>query len=466
MRKTIVDESNTNITDNSKKRLSPLICCALLFFLALLPRLIYSSNVLDQYERLPGKARNSYNIGYNTNDTPSYLKPAGYLLKGQLAKAVDPLRPIGYPLLVAVTNLNPPTLLTIQAILMSIIPACTYLLVLLFTRSNFLGITSGLLSCLSPTGIALGSLIMADALFSVLFSIIFLTLAYGVYIGSLRLIVVSAFTSGAAILVKPILIFWPIVSVLLFVLLIRTRTGTGEGNYDTLNLFSKYWKHILILFITPFLISTSWAGLNYSLNGVFSVSTIGSLTMRIYLANHVEEWAIAGQRPTGNTLLNKMSILRKRFASLSHGDKNKISRKESYSIIKKYPLKSVQVLVDDALRNYMAGWDYFSRQLPLSKEKNGRLFWFISRWESKIKIIALFPLFFAPFISLLACKVKPSHESQQLRYFLFANSLVFLYFFICAGVTFWTGPRILYPVEIIIISSVLSLFYQLRLTIK
>ena len=49
--------------------------------------------------------------------------------------------------------------------------------------------------------------------------------------------------------------------------------------------------------------------------------------------------------------------------------------------------------------------------------------------------------------------VNPSPYERRLVSILFAMTLTFLYFLTLSGTTFWTGPRIVYPAEILEIST-------------
>ena len=434
-----------------KKKLNPFIYCSLLFFLALFLRLFYGYFVLANFAKLTLQEQNSFEIGYYTSDSPGYLEPARNLLEGNFVGAVSLARPIGYPVLLAIAGLDATVIIIIQALLLSVIPICTFLIVLLCTGNSPAGFAAGLISCISPTGVALGALIMSDALFSVLFSMLFIALAYGANRGSLQLIFFSAFLSGIAILVKPVLIFWPGVSIVIYYLFIRGERGLGTA-VGGLYKYKKYWKEPLILFLVPLSICITWAGVNYSYNGFFTVSTIGSDTIRIYLATKVEAWENTGKRPSGKFIGAKQKILRDRLAKLPNGERQQIVYEETLAIIKKYPARTIKVLLENAIGNYLRGWNLFRYQLSLSQEKLGRFFRFVYRVESMIKKVVLLPFLFAPLIAFAVSKVRHIQNTQQLVKFLYAMFLSFFYFFVLSGITFWTGPRILYPTETLIIS--------------
>jgi hypothetical protein len=59
----------------------------------------------------------------------------------------------------------------------------------------------------------------------------------------------------------------------------------------------------------------------------------------------------------------------------------------------------------------------------------------------------------APFVALIAVRVDPSPSDRRLVSTLFAMTLTFICFLAMSGTTFWTGPRIVYPAEILEIST-------------
>jgi hypothetical protein len=123
---------------------------------------------------------------------------------------------------------------------------------------------------------------------------------------------------------------------------------------------------------------------------------------------------------------------------------------ESIAIFEKYPTQAIKAFVDNALENAIGGWDYFSRQLPFSKEQLITL-WKISKWESRLRRIALLMILFADSLRPIywhdALMVNPSPYERRLVSVFFAMTLTFLYFLALSGTTFWTGPRIIYRVK-------------------
>jgi hypothetical protein len=123
------------------------------------------------------------------------------------------------------------------------------------------------------------------------------------------------------------------------------------------------------------------------------------------------------------------------------------------AIFKKYPTQTIKTFLEDAKENAVGGWDHFPRQLPFSQQRLGRVLARISGLESRLRKVALLIIFFAPFIGLVAVRVNPYPYERRLVSMLFAMMLTFLCFLTLSGTTFWTGPRLLYPAEILEISA-------------
>jgi hypothetical protein len=429
------------------------ICCILLFFFALGLRLVYCNIVLEQFSQLPAAEQTSYEMGYLTFDSPGYLELAVNLINGRIAQAVSLIRTIGYPAFLALLGTNPTAILDAQALLLSLIPVCTFLLVSMLTEKKLLGFAAGLVSSISPSGIAISSLVMSDALFASLFAVLFTALVYGTLRNSLSWIMFSAILSGLALLVRPFLLLWPLVAVIVSALIVKFQDWSRNPLQCWLQTDKSHRTQMLVLFFVPVVFMISWAEVNHAENGTFTISIIGDLTLREYLATKAEEWGMAGHRPTFSAVKQNQFNLRKRLGALTIQEQARTFLPESIAIFEKYPTQTIKAFVDDALDNATDGWNYFERQLPFSQQELGQVISKISNWESRLRKIALLLILFAPLIGVVALMVNPSPYERRLVSILFAMTLSFLYFLTLSGTTFWTGPRIVYPAEILEIST-------------
>src|SRR5215472_9706647 len=137
-----------------KRTISIISYSASLFLVGLAGRLLYCEETLRQLKFANLPIDLSYSIGYLTPDSHEYLALATNLLTGRFTEAISLTRPIGYPAFLALMGTKPAAILVAQAILLSFIPVCTFVLVNLLTRSTLVGFLAGLVSCTSPTGLA------------------------------------------------------------------------------------------------------------------------------------------------------------------------------------------------------------------------------------------------------------------------------------------------------------------------
>jgi hypothetical protein len=364
-------------------------------------------------------------------------------------------RPIGYPAFLALLGTNPTAALYVQALLLSIIPICTFLLIRLLTENNILGFAGGLVSTISPTGIAIGSFVLSDALFASLFAVVFTAMVYGTLHQSLRWIFVSAIISGFAILVRPILLFWPVVAVTISTLIATFQNGSQTGLGCWLKTDKSRCTQMLVLFLVPTIFIILMSGANYAKNGIFTVSIIGNRALREYLAIRSEEWGIAGHLPLSDAVRRNRNVVRKRYETMTPEERAHAFLPESIAIFKKYPLQTIKAFFEDAQENSVGANHYFWSQLPFMQHE--QFFSRVSALEARLRSIAVIMTLLGPFISVFAIRVNPSQDVRRLVPMIFAMSITFLYFLILSGITFWQGPRIMYPTEILEITTAATL---------
>lgn len=255
--------------------------------LAALLRVIFVLGVLASARTTPpDKLWNGYPTGYLTNDSPTYLEPARQALRGNFAAIGSLERPPGYPAFLAILGASPAPVLLVQALLGAVTVGVGALLAYLFTGHARLSAGAALVLAVSPTGIGLTGLIMADLLLGAVFAGAFLLLVASVRYRRPAWLYAAGLLFGLGAMVKPILFVWAPCG-----LLVAWLAGGGRTRFVPVR--------SLALFVgLEVLPGALWAARNYARDGVLTVSSVGPRTARLYLASkiHPEGAAALGER--------------------------------------------------------------------------------------------------------------------------------------------------------------------------
>jgi 4-amino-4-deoxy-L-arabinose transferase-like glycosyltransferase len=407
---------------------------AVLFAVALLIRLLFVAEVLDDVSRLPPHLQQSDRTGYLTPDSRSYLDLAGTITRGGLLEAGSLSRPPGYPLFLWACGSSPRCVLGSQAIVGATIPVLTFALCLLTVGNLRSSALAGALAALSPTGIGLTGLVLADLLVAALFVASLVLIAVGARRDELRWVLLAGVVTGLAGLVKPVLGLWPGASVAVWWLL---RRSAGKA----LDL-----RAAAALVAVPLLMFSAWASRNQLREGVFALSEIGPRTVRLYWAVVTEAVGRSRGVPLTAAIHDEQSAIRARLSTLDGRSRMRVYRTESLEILRKDPGTALAVFMLNIYRPGVEGWDQFPRQLPLSSGLVDRLRW-VTRAESVARRAIRWLGILGFFAGLAALRRSSTAETRRLVNSLLALWIPFVYVTLSAGVTFWTGPRIVYPVE-------------------
>ena len=230
-----------------------------------------------------------------------------------------------------------PGILFAQALIGTSIPIATVLLVNAMTRSKLASFVAGLVSALSPTGNGLVGILLADLLFAAAFVVSFLLLYYSIAVNRQLLSYGAGVGFGISALIKPIVVFWPILSVLIWFLLAKSAHQPVR------------WKHVFIFVFLQLTFLVAWSTRNYIVENSFTLSTIGSQNLRYYVAPRVEEWARAGRFPSSDAIKHNREILHSRdsadLAAKSASSAHIAQRQlvESFAIFQRHPWTTIRV---------------------------------------------------------------------------------------------------------------------------
>ncbi len=414
-----------------------LAAVAIIFVVAALPRLLFVREVIADWKRLEPELRQSDSIAFLDPDSGSYMRLAKRILDANPLGAVSLRRPPGYPFFLALLGAQPERVLWAQALLGAFIAPCVLILAYVITRSVFLGLAAGLLSALSPTGIGVAALIMSDLLLAALFALGLLALLLAARAHGSWLLVVAGAFFGLATLTKPILLFWSPVALLVFWLF----CGSGRLRVRP--------AAIALFFGLQLAPPLTWSAANYVVHGAFSYSDAGALTARTYWGARAEAWIEAGEPPSAGQIRKKVQQAWQRAGSskLSETEKIRQYREETRNLIREHPSEMARAFFVNADEQTRRGWNLFKRQLPLKPEVAQRLAPLV-RLEGKareyVRWLLVLLILGLPLLWALGTSARSSADLMGVL----ALTVAWLYFVVASGITFWTGPRILYPVQL------------------
>ncbi len=430
------------------------------FLCALALRLVFINELLQQNASLFKDLNADPQAGFLTNDSGAYINMAENFFHGYFGPAANNaalLRTPGYPAFCAPfysLGLAPAGILIAQATLAAGIPVLTLLLVHLFTGSILLAGCAGFLSAVSPTGIGLGGLIMSDMLLAVVLIAALYCLCRGAIKAQENLILLSGLLFSAAFLVKPILVFWPVCMIVLYYLLCRAAVNKPN------------WKKLAIAIVIQLAVIGMWCTRNYVYDNVFTPSSVTAANLHNYMRPRVEEWVKAGALPSGRAVRNNKSNALQKLMRQTSGrpskEKLQALNAAAMKVFKAYPLTTAKVILQNTKENMLSGWDYFPRQLPRSSQMKRTLL-DAARKESVFREFSL-PVVLVLFPYLALIMVFKNTEEHRKNFFAAAAlGITYSYFALLAGTTFWTGSRIMYPVECILILLICMALQQARL---
>jgi hypothetical protein len=372
------------------------------------------------------------------------------------------LRTPGYPLYYALFEYSataPVSILWSQVVVGACIPVLAALLTFMIVRKFTASIITGILCSISTSSIFLTGEIMVDLLFAFVFILGFCLLYFG--IAHLRKLPVLAagMIFGLSSLIKPTTIIWPFYSLLIYYFL--SKASKVKIRYD-----------ILILFVSiQILIITGWSLRNYSTERIFTLSTIGIQTLRHYLSVEVNELAKGENSPS--TIINSIRDEQKRLrrevqfalaAGTSLKKLNDTQYNESFNILFSNFYLTYICYKRNITENISGPdlWPFYSDKLPKQSFMYKLLPLLTSFNYYLLRIIYIG-------ILLLVCGLpwfRKLYEHELLQHHFYTSLaliLTYLYFALISGVTFWTGPRIIYPAEfaLFILSVIIGrcLFY-------
>ena len=397
-----------------------------------------------------------------THLAQNIAKQKCYAQNNVYSRYLSVLRTPGYPLFYALfeyCGTAPVAILWSQVVIGACIPIFVALMAFMITKKLSAGAIAGFLSAISTPSIFLAGEIMADLLFAVVFIIGFFLLYYGILYLKKMTIIVAGLVFGLSSLIKPTTIIWPFYSIAVYYFL-------SKANKLNVKL------DILLLFVAvQVAIIGGWSLRNYYTARIFSLSTIGVQTLRHYLAVEVNEVAKRENSPPTivDSIRNEQKRLRKQVQfALNTGTTisqlHEIQFNESLNILFSNLYLAYICYKRNITENISSPnlWKFYSDKLPQQSLPNKFLPLLVplNNFLTKIFFIG---------IILHLCSLPwllKSNKNERLKrhfYTSLALILTYLYFALISGITFWTGPRIVYPAEFtlfILIATIGNCFFH------
>lgn len=422
---------------------------AIIFLLALVPRLALVHQTIHQHPangpagaftdiagdsgQYMALARNFVQLGHFADDRPTGRK------EGTTYFAL--LRPPIYPLYCAVFEKLgcPAGILWGQAILGAVGSAMIAWPARTICRSNVAAAIAGGCSALSPTGIGLAGLVLADLPFAVVF-VAGLIVLWRAGASRIWLWHLAGAIFGVTCLIKPVGLYWPFVMPLVAILFLRSAAREVP------------WRHVLGASATAITILLAWAAHNRVSHGVFAVSTVDAQNLRYYLSPIAEEWAKAGDSPTAR------DVRANRTAVMSRDDLDRRKQpaadmvrrqwSEGLAIVRAHPKETWNAYWDSVDRQLASSFDHFELEMPAGGFVHDALRSIEKLTDTNGAYWTCVVLMIVPLVlPWLTHKTRRDPSWRSRAFAAPALWITFLYFAHFVGTTTGTGSRILYPAE-------------------
>jgi len=212
------------------------------------------------------------------------------------------LRTPGFPVFYALFEYfgtAPVSLFWTQVVVGACIPVIAALLAFMIIKKFSASIVTGFLSSISTSSIFLTGAIMVDLLFAFVFIVGFFLLYFGIVHLKKIPILIAGLVFGICSLIKPTTIIWPLYSILIYFFL--SKANKASIKYD-----------ILIIFVmVQIAIVAGWGLRNFHTERIFTLSTIGTQTLRHYLSVEVIE--LGKEKNSPSTIIKSIKSEQKRL---------------------------------------------------------------------------------------------------------------------------------------------------------
>lgn len=295
-------------------------------------------------------------------DAPTYIAPARSLLRlgsfreyGDAASPPMHSRTPGYPLFLAahyaIFGVQHASVLVTQALLGAATALVVYTLARRWLSDEPPAALVGLLACITPAGIVVVGIPIADLVFYALFALGLLAFTEGIRIARRRWMIAAGLLWGAACLTHPrLLLFLPVITLLGWLLSRHFARRVP-------------WLGLLAATGVFCLFPLAWAARNYRQLGLLSVCTTGSYNLKYHLAVDMQtgsSWD-ASRKVRARWLRADERLLRH---GMSVRDLDRKRLRDAWQIIRGSPLLAARTYVRSSLKYLVAPGSSFPHLLP------------------------------------------------------------------------------------------------------
>jgi 4-amino-4-deoxy-L-arabinose transferase-like glycosyltransferase len=354
----------------------------------------------------------------------------------------------GYPLFIGICNtifghIYWPILL-IQIILSSYTCVMIYKLAQLITRNLAISVIAGILAAVSLTSISLANALLSETVFFFLFTFSLYLFFKGLSENQWKSIILSGILGGAAVLVRSVAMFYPVLLVVFAFLF--TTAGLSLKRKSVL---LKAAITALIMIFIPAL----WGLKNITEHGTFTVSGTGVLAAKTYLTAGILTEA-EGRRNSDFPRLRD-SLYQSSLAEYQVGNYQENQSKDIefiLSSIRKYPSVFLNKYFSIVLDNATAVSKLQFVQLPGLTDFFNAVDKLMRRSSYNDPLVLVFSL--VGFFII-------ARKNLNIALILLIN---IIYFAAMSGITFAQGSRIFFPAlstQSILVATTILFFYNL-----
>jgi hypothetical protein len=314
------------------------------------------------------------------------------------------------------------------------------------------------IAAISPTGIAINGIWLADLPFAVFFLAglhlailsIRLTRRPGLWT-ALVLAVAASIMWAIASLTKPTLMFWSVPTAVMFAVMTGLRMTS----------LKRQGSILIVLLALPIMAMGFWSYRNLQSDGILTVSTISTRNLRYLVVPYAEHLAEHRRWPRRAEFRERFDIIAQEQDAYVLGDPTATAKglyerqtKESVEAIKRHPLETTVVLASNLFNQLTRGWESSDRQIvgddPLAESI--RRFYFVTR--NQLTGIALLTL--GGFGFIRAARRLPGEQRPALL----ALGIVWAYVALLTMTTRDEGSRLMFPCEPVLIVAYLGAFVR------